>query len=207
MAPGRTTPEIRFFCLIALKLHFEMSDSPRHFLIIWYLSWDVRTCQKSVTPHGASFHDTQKWHWPQVLSSTLERISGDNSGITRNATTLASRVTLRGAQMHPQLSVTRTCQAFIPHSLAFTCTPNLICCFDHKHPSLHLLMIQMCQIFTFRKDTDKLYLDFGKTCNTCKKQLKIMQYLMNHNNENCWKTFPPSASTRWHIVEDISIRL
>ena len=145
MAPGRTTPKIWFFCLIALKLHFEMSDSPRHFLIIWYLSWDVRTCQKSVTPHRASFHDTQKWqkwHWPQVLSSTLERISGDNSGITRNATTLASRVTLRGAQMHPQLSVTRTCQAFIPHSLAFT--PNLICCFDDKlfwHPHFHL---QLC---------------------------------------------------------------
>ena len=149
MAPGRTTPKIWFLCLIALKLHFEMSDSPRHFLIIWYLSWDVRTCQKSVTPHGASFHDTQKWHWPQVLSSTLERISGDNSGITRNATTLASRVTLRGAQMHPQLSVTRTCQAFIPHSLAFTCTPNLICCFDHKHPLFHLQPFLMIQVSDF----------------------------------------------------------
>ena len=165
MVPGRTTPKIWFFYLIAwklhsprhflicdichemwelvrnnaLKLHFEMSEGLCHFLIIWYLSWDVRTCQKSVTPHGASFHATQKWHWPQVLSSTLERISGDNSGITRNATTLASRVTLRGAQMHPQLSVTRTCQAFIPHS--FTCTPSLICSFDDKHP---LFYLQLC---------------------------------------------------------------
>ena len=172
MAPGRTTPKIWFFCLIALKLHFEMSDSPRHFLIIWYLSWDVRTCQKNVTPHRASFHDTQKWHWPQVLSSTLERISGDNSGITCNATTLASRVTLRGAQMHPQLSVTRTCQAFIPHSLAFTCTPNLICCFDHKHPLFHL---QLCfddtdvSNFHVQKGLRSSFWIFGRHVNTCEK--------------------------------------
>ena len=140
-----------------------MSEGLCHFLIIWYLSWDVRTCQKSVTPQGASFHATQKWHWPQVLSSTLERISGDNSGITRNATTLASRVTLRGAQMHPQLSVTRTCQAFIPHSSRLSHVLQiwfavLMINFFYIPISLFsfVLIIQMCQIFTFRKECQAL---------------------------------------------------
>ena len=134
---------------------------------LWYLSWDVRTCQKSVTPQRASFHATQKWHWPQVLSSTLERISGDNSGITRNATTLASRVTLRGAQMHPQLSVTRTCQAFIPHSSSFHMYSKfdllfwLLTFLTSPSPSSALFWWYRCVKFSRSERTDKIFLDFG----------------------------------------------
>ena len=157
MAPGRTTPKIWFFCLIAWKLH-----SPRHFLIcdICHGMWELvrkvwRHRGRVSTPHKS---DIGHRCCRARLNASL-------------ATTLASRVTRRLSHhvlRFEALKCTHSCpsQEHVRHS---SHTPRfshvlqiwfavlmknffdiLISVFSF------VLMIQMSQIFTFREDWQAL---------------------------------------------------
>ena len=155
MAPGRTTPEIRFFCLIAWKLHFEdFTDSPRHFLIcdICHGMWELVRKVWRHTGRVSTTHKSDIGH--RCCRARL------NASL---ATTLTSRVTRRLSHhvlRFEALKCTHSCpsQEHVRHS-------------SHTPWLSHVLQIWFavliinipfsifshfwwyrCQIFTFRKD-------------------------------------------------------